>query len=149
MSQTPEQKKALYDLETRVAGEMFGTLQCDLCLHLRPPRSCAAFPDGIPIDVMVGNIDHTKPVLGDHGIRFRSKEEREYVVVQSGQATPEHFYGIGHLSPTCSLCVRLKRGADRPQCEAFDTIPMAIWVGANDHTAPYDGDHGLRFKPAG
>ena len=45
---------------------------CGRCRHknARPPRTCAAFPDGIPMRIWLGENDHTKSYRGDHGIRF-------------------------------------------------------------------------------
>ena len=48
---------------------MIGT-QCPFCKHYRGALRCAAFPDGIPADVLRGITDHTKAVDGDGGIRF-------------------------------------------------------------------------------
>jgi hypothetical protein len=36
---------------------------------------CAAFPDGIPDDIIYGGFDHRQPHEGDHGIRFLSNGE--------------------------------------------------------------------------
>ena len=57
--------------------------QCLICKHLHrdaPGMSaihCDAFPspDVIPIDILIEGFDHTKPFLGDHGIRFEPIEE--------------------------------------------------------------------------
>ncbi|MBV9328477.1 MAG: hypothetical protein JO352_32580 [Chloroflexi bacterium] len=46
---------------------------CTYCRHFRPAvegRTCAAFPDGIPREMWIGDNPHTAPVVGDHGIRF-------------------------------------------------------------------------------
>ena len=48
---------------------MIGT-QCPFCKHYRGALRCAAFPDGIPVDVLRGLTDHRDPVDGDGGIRF-------------------------------------------------------------------------------
>ena len=44
--------------------------QCLHCRHYQGQATCAAYPNGIPSDVMTGKVDHRKPVKGDHGIRF-------------------------------------------------------------------------------
>lgn len=46
--------------------------QCMSCKHLqegKPPK-CTAFPDGIPMPILMDEVDHRKPVEGDHGIQF-------------------------------------------------------------------------------
>ena len=36
-----------------------------------------------------------------------------------------------------------------PYCDAFPKgIPSKIWWEEIDHTAPFPGDHGLRYEPA-
>jgi hypothetical protein len=45
---------------------------CDVCRHFDPrglPR-CAAYPDGIPLPILGGDIAHDRPLPGDHGIQF-------------------------------------------------------------------------------
>jgi hypothetical protein len=49
------------------------------------------------------------------------------------------------LSPICSFCRHWQ--GDR-RCDAFpEEIPLAIWIGENDHRQPIEGDHGIRFEP--
>lgn len=53
---------------------MISSPLCHHCAHVlelsRQRRTCAAFPDGIPRDIMDGTLDHRLPVDGDHGIRY-------------------------------------------------------------------------------
>ena len=50
---------------------------CNYCKHrrLEPAITCAAFPDGISYEILVGEIDHTQPIEGDNGIQFEPLEE--------------------------------------------------------------------------
>lgn len=46
---------------------------CYACQHLdhRPGRMrCAAYPKGVPRDIMFSRVDHRQPVKGDGGIVF-------------------------------------------------------------------------------
>lgn len=51
--------------------------QCLACKHWDPesPMVCAAFPDGIPQEIIDGQADHDEPVDGDHGIQFEPSED--------------------------------------------------------------------------
>lgn len=56
---------------------------------------------------------------------------------------------IPPLSPVCAFCAHLHAGTWR-SCDAYpdkDSIPSVIWLGENDHRAPYAGDRGIRFEP--
>ncbi len=48
--------------------------QCAFCKHFHrkvyTKNACDAFPDGVPTPVIWGDVKHTKPYKGDHGIRF-------------------------------------------------------------------------------
>lgn len=50
---------------------------CMTCVHYdrTKPVTCAAFPDRIPDVIWLEGDPHTKPVKGDHGIRFESKDD--------------------------------------------------------------------------
>jgi len=51
--------------------------QCATCLHLRrtpgEPWYCAAFPQGIPDEVVESRVDHRQEVEGDGGVRWTPK----------------------------------------------------------------------------
>jgi len=36
---------------------------------------CDAFPNGIPIEIITGDVTHFDPLPGDHGVQFEAKEE--------------------------------------------------------------------------
>lgn len=45
--------------------------QCDLCTQTNATGTgCAAFPEGIPYEVAMSDVDHRFPVDGDHGVQF-------------------------------------------------------------------------------
>jgi hypothetical protein len=46
---------------------------CHTCTHIRKQGKCDAFPDGIPLNILVGNLIHNRPLPGDHGIQFEAK----------------------------------------------------------------------------
>jgi len=50
---------------------------CLKCQHFRRELGlpCAAFPKGIPDEILVGGNKHDKPYPGDHGIQFEPREE--------------------------------------------------------------------------
>ena len=60
-----------------------------------------------------------------------------------------HLY-LGKNPDPESLRERRPLCDERFYCRAFPTgdgIPVAIQVGDHDHTEPYPGDGGIRFKP--
>lgn len=54
---------------------------CLACLHFHESNgeglTCDAFPAGIPDLILVEGNPHTKPVQGDHGIRFEPRKPKE------------------------------------------------------------------------
>lgn len=44
---------------------------CSTCRHLYADAfSCAAFPEGIPEEILLGDHQHDKPFSGDSGIQY-------------------------------------------------------------------------------
>jgi hypothetical protein len=43
---------------------------CHKCTRRKGLVNCTAFPDGIPTEIMIGEVMHTKPYSGDHGLLF-------------------------------------------------------------------------------
>jgi hypothetical protein len=40
-------------------------------------RRCDAFPAGIPDAILENEVDHTKPLKGDHGMQYRKATQAE------------------------------------------------------------------------
>jgi hypothetical protein len=55
---------------------MTGT-QCMSCKHFnwQVPRTCAAFPAGIPSEIFYNRVNHDTPYSGDNGIQYEISEE--------------------------------------------------------------------------
>lgn len=54
------------------------TAVCHNCIHFDATSLemvCAAFPAGIPSEIVIGNEDHVTAYPGDHGIQFELKPE--------------------------------------------------------------------------
>lgn len=50
-------------------------------------------------------------------------------------------------SEVCTFCRHLDMSGER-KCAAFpQEIPIAIWVGENNHRTAFPGDHGIQFMP--
>lgn len=55
---------------------------------------------------------------------------------------------IPAYNPICTFCAHWRTDLVRG-CNAFPkdkAIPMPIWLGQNDHTAPHVGDQGVQFE---
>lgn len=54
--------------------------QCSVCRHFDPSRRdgdfCTAYPTGtgIPQAIVLNQLDHTRPISGDHGVQWAPRE---------------------------------------------------------------------------
>lgn len=48
--------------------------QCISCNHYRMGGECDAYPDGIPYEIISGQVDHKEPYKGDNRIQFEGDE---------------------------------------------------------------------------
>ena len=48
---------------------------CHICKHRVAMRTCQAFPQGIPVNILAGDFDHRRPYPGDHGIQYEPIDE--------------------------------------------------------------------------
>jgi hypothetical protein len=58
---------------------MLRTISCATCLHFhdddnRETATCDAFPDGIPEQILTGEVDHKSPFPNDNGIRYERQK---------------------------------------------------------------------------
>jgi hypothetical protein len=71
---TKRQAQNLEKFQREMVDDIFGGMpQCDSCVHFQSGNLCAAFPDGIPLDIISGKHDHKKPYPGDGGILYEAK----------------------------------------------------------------------------
>lgn len=70
---------------------MSGTPMCMGCKHFKPASPelcCAAFPDGIPLSVILNSADHRFPISGDNGVRYEPMGGKSYGLAVSPQVQP-------------------------------------------------------------
>jgi len=49
--------------------------KCNKCVHVYANGiTCAAFPDGIPSEILIGEFDHSSAYPDDGGIRFKKRK---------------------------------------------------------------------------
>lgn len=73
--QTTEEYEAAAQLqETLARWAPSAEADCHLCSHLATNggMTCAAFPDGIPWEILSGAFDHRRPHPDDRGIRYEA-----------------------------------------------------------------------------
>ena len=51
---------------------------CIVCRHYNKGHTCKAYPDKIPLPIWDGDVLHTKPYKGDHGIQFEAKPKKSW-----------------------------------------------------------------------
>lgn len=49
---------------------------CGSCVHRTGTYTCDAWPDGIPREVMLGELDHREPIEGDGGVQYQEGRPR-------------------------------------------------------------------------
>lgn len=58
---------------------------CTTCKHYFRDRprllACAAFPNGVPEEILWGRDKHTEPYRGDNGIQYEPAERTEVEVI--------------------------------------------------------------------
>ena len=58
--------------ENGMGAIRFSNSICYKCVHVNEDgQSCKAFPDGIPGEILTGEVKHTDPYPGDNGIQFK------------------------------------------------------------------------------
>ncbi len=48
---------------------------CATCKHWHGGFTCDAYPQGIPLPIMSGDVAHIKPLPDDNGIQYELNEE--------------------------------------------------------------------------
>jgi len=59
------------------ADDMVGEPICFDCKHSHNDGTCDAFPNGVPLEILSGAVNHFLPYEGDHGIQYEVEEEEE------------------------------------------------------------------------
>jgi hypothetical protein len=97
---------------------------CFACINLdgvRPPDGwvCRAFPDGIPVQILVHQHDHHEPYPGDRGIRFELRGS-EQEAADMAHHIHVHLHRAGEAkdegtSEGARKAAETKRRANRPR----------------------------------
>lgn len=67
MNKGTKEFQAAYD---DFAIAMFGEPLCMSCKHSNHNGTCKAYPDGIPLEIVSGRVNHYLPYEGDNGIQY-------------------------------------------------------------------------------
>lgn len=68
---------------------MIPPTMCPLCVHSEQGDNglvCPAFPDGIPNDMLTGQVDHRLPYPGDNGVRFEPDPDADPALIEAALA---------------------------------------------------------------
>jgi hypothetical protein len=52
------------------ADHLLGEPLCLSCAHTNNDGTCKAFPEGIPLEIVSGEVNHMQPYEGDNGIQY-------------------------------------------------------------------------------
>ena len=71
---TVDKKRIEYYSEGKQADAYKGPI-CNTCKHRKPKTvKCAAYPAGIPNNILTSKVDHRKPYIKDNGIQYEPIE---------------------------------------------------------------------------
>ena len=69
-----------------------GTPMCLGCKHYHLKQEdrfcCDAFPEAIPLTIILNSLDHNFPAPGDHGVRYKSNGGTQYGLATRPQVQP-------------------------------------------------------------
>lgn len=65
--------KEFVEAEEAMAEDMIGEPMCMSCKHSNHNGTCKAFPDGIPLVILSGEVNHFLPYEGDNGIQYEGE----------------------------------------------------------------------------
>jgi hypothetical protein len=77
------------------------TAQCFICLRYRGELECDAFPKGIPVDILTGQVDHSQAYRGDGGLLFQPPPKASLEKsMTSAEADEVHAQAVNKLTDT-------------------------------------------------